>query len=67
MRERVQPQHFGVGFEDDLIGKDQTERQHIVRVVGHIYDHANAAAADVDGSFDELPLCGVGLGLNADR
>ena len=62
----IEPQHFGQGCEEAMVGKPQRDREDVVGLIDRGDCHAEAAAADVDGLFDERTLRHVGLGLNAD-
>jgi hypothetical protein len=62
----VNTQYFEVGLEEHLTGKEQSAGQNFVHLKGPIECHADAAAADIDGSLDKRCLPSVALRLKTD-
>ncbi len=63
----VDTQHFKCGLKDHLARKKQRTGKDGVLLEGLVECNADAAAAEIDGSFDERRFRRVGFLLQADR
>ena len=48
IRDGFQPQNLDVGFEDDLVGKEQREREDLIGIVENVHRNANTPATNID-------------------
>lgn len=62
----IEPQYFGQGCEEAMVGKSQRDRENVSGLIDRGDRHSEAAAADVNGLLDERTFRSVRLGLNAD-